>query len=75
MCYLFELTGSQYSCQFDMRRTLIVRNYAHLISAIFMSLYLYNYTYSCMFVSALSDLTSNSERSDGNKQVSLLLYT
>ena len=36
-----------------------------------MSLYLFNYAYICMFVSALSDPTSNSERSaiGGNKQI------
>ena len=34
-------------------------------------LYLYNYTYTCMFVSALPDPTSNSEISanGGNKQI------
>ena len=76
MCYLAEQTGSQNSCQLNMRRILIVRNYAHTILlycyyTIFMSLYLYNYTYTCMFVSALSDPTSNSERSanGGNKQI------
>ena len=76
MCYLAEQTGSQDSCQLNMRRILIVRNYAHTILlycyyTIFMSLYLYNYTYTCMFVSALSDPTSNSERyaNGGNKQI------
>ena len=78
MCYLAELTGSQNSCQLNMRRILIVRNFAHSILlycyyTIFMSLYLYMYnnTYICMFVSALSDPTSNSERSanGGNKQM------
>ena len=36
-----------------------------------MSLYLFNYAYICIFVSALSDPTSNSERSanGGNKQI------
>ena len=59
-----------------MRRILIVRNYAHTILLycyynIFMSLYLYNYTYICMFVSALPDPTSNSEISanGANKQI------
>ena len=59
-----------------MRRIFIVPNYAHTILlycyyTIFMSLYLYNYTYTCMFVSTLSDPTSNSERSanGGNKQI------
>ena len=76
MCYLAELTGSQNSCQLNMRRILIVRNHAHSIllycyCTIFMSLYLYNYTFICMFVSALSDPTSNSEGSanGGNKQI------
>ena len=76
MCYLAELTGSQSSCQLNMRRILIERNSAHSILlycyyTIFVSLYLYNYTYICMFVSAWSDLTSNSERSanGGNKQI------
>ena len=76
MCYLAEHTGFQDSCQLNMRRILIVRNYARTILlychyTIFMSLYLYNYTYTCMFVSALSDPTSNSERSanGGNKQI------
>ena len=56
-------------------KTSFVRNYAHSIllycyHTIFMSLYFYNYKYICMFVSALSDPTSNSERSanGGNKQ-------
>ena len=44
-----------------------------------MSLYLFNYAYICMFVSALSDPTSNSERSaiGGNKQIlyCTVLYT
>ena len=37
----------------------------------FMSLYLFNYAYICMFVSALFDPTSKSERSanGGNKQI------
>ena len=41
-----------------------------------MSLYLFNYAYKCMFVSALSDPTSNSERSaiGGNKQILQILY-
>ena len=76
MCYLAEQTGSQNSCQLNMRRILIVRNYAHTILlycyyTIFMSLYLYNFTYTCLFVSALSDPTNNSERSanGGNKQI------
>ena len=71
MCYLAEQTGSQNSCQLNMRRIFIVRNYAHTILlycyyTIFMS-----YTYTCMFVSTLSDPTSNSERSanGGNKQI------
>ena len=43
----------------------------YYIATIFTSLYLYNYTYICTFVSALSDPTSNSERSanGGNKQI------
>ena len=76
MCYLAEQTSSQNSQQLNMHRALIVRNYAHSILlycyyTIFMSLYLYNYTYICMFASALSDPTSISERSanGGNKQV------
>ena len=42
---------------------------------IFMFLYLYIYMYNCMFVSALPDLTCNSEKSanGGNKQILLLL--
>ena len=64
-----------------MRRILTVLNYRHLISTKFLlfyiliSLYLYNNMYICMFVSALSDTTSNSERSanGGNKQILLLL--
>ena len=81
MCYFAELTGSQSSCQLNMRLILIVRNYAHSILlycyyTIFLSLYLYNYTYTCIFVSALSDPTSNSERSanGGNKQIWIVLY-
>ena len=44
---------------------------ATTLYTIFMTLYLRNYTYICMFVSALSDPTSNSERSanGGNKQI------
>ena len=81
MCYLAEQTGSQNSCQLNMRLILIVRNYAHTILlycyyTIFMSSYLYNYTYTCMFVSALSDPTSNSERSanGGNKQILYCMF-
>ena len=48
-----------------------VFDFYYIAYTTFMSLYLFNYAYICMFVSALSDPTSNSERSaiGGNKQI------
>ena len=45
MCYLAELTGSQNSCQLNMRRILSVRNYAYSISTILLILHLCLYIY------------------------------
>ena len=79
MCYPAELTGSQNSCQLNMRRISIVCNnvYAILLYCyfiIFMFLYLYIFIYNCMFVSALPNPTRNSEKSatGENKQILLL---
>ena len=41
MCYLAELTGSQNSCQLNMRRILIVCNNVYAMSTILLLYYIY----------------------------------
>ena len=77
MCYLAVLTGSQNSCQLNMRRLSIVCNNVYAISTILLRYYIYVFIFYIFifiivcFVSALPDPTCNSEKSanGGNKQI------
>ena len=63
MCYPAVLSGSQNSCQLNLRHISIVCNNEYAISTILLLYYIYVfvfiylYIYNCMFVSALPDPT------------------